>query len=381
MEEFRLMVNDCIRIGLQQNVSSMKRLSLISYHQLSRYQMYGNYKLTAISKAAGILKARKKSIQRGYPTKNPYMVRPMLIGYRGFKIVDGVLRIPAGGAEYFNITLNNHIKQVLSDKSLKVRSFTITPTSLSLTISKEVEQYTPNTIIGVDRNLANMSAGNKMEIVQYDVSTAVEIADNSRSVMRAFRRNDARVQGLLKSRHGKRRRNRVNQLLHHVSKAIVRQAKEQKAAIALEDITNIRDLYRRSNGLSRNTRAKMNSWPFHELERQISYKAAWEGVPVIKLTKNETRGTSKLCYQCGERLQGSKKGDNFHRRDLWCDHCKKWFNRDIVGVMNISYRGWLRFDHPQGAADEAMVQEPGSVTPVILKVDAAKLSHYQRKKT
>jgi IS605 OrfB family transposase len=195
-----------------------------------------------------------------------------------------------------------------------------------------------------------VSAGS---VVQYDVSKAVAIADNSRSVMRAFRRNDARIQHVLKARHGRRRRDRINQLLHHVSKTIVKQAKEQKAAIAMEDIIYIRRLYRHGNGQSRDNRAKMNSWPFHELKRQIEYKAAWEGVPVIKLTKGETRGTSKHCYQCGERLQGSK--DKFHRRDLWCNRCKRWFNRDIVGAMNISYRGWLRFDHPQGAAGEAMV--------------------------
>jgi hypothetical protein len=28
----------------------------------------------------------------------------------------------------------------------------------------------------------------------------------------------------------------------------------------------------------------MNSWPFHELKRQVEYKAAWEGVPVITLS-------------------------------------------------------------------------------------------------
>jgi transposase len=28
----------------------------------------------------------------------------------------------------------------------------------------------------------------------------------------------------------------------------------------------------------------MNSWPFGEFKRQVEYKAAWEGVPVITLT-------------------------------------------------------------------------------------------------
>jgi IS605 OrfB family transposase len=32
----------------------------------------------------------------------------------------------------------------------------------------------------------------------------------------------------------------------------------------------------------------MNSWPFHELKRQVEYKAAWEGVPVVTLSTKET---------------------------------------------------------------------------------------------
>jgi putative transposase len=381
IETFRQMVNDCIRMGLENNTTSMKRLSMLSYPQLARYQTYSNYKLTAISKAAGILKARKKSIQRGYPTKDPYMTRPILVGYLRFRIRDGTLKIPVTASgmghdtSYFDISLNSRVKAILADRPLKVRSFTVTSDGLSLAISKEVAEYVPSTAIGVDRNLANVRAGNTNAVVQYDVSKTVAIADNNRSVNRAFRRNDARVGRNLTGLHGKRRHNRVNQLLHLVSKSIVKQAKDQKAAIALEDIIRIRNLYRRGNGQSHDNRAKMNSWPFHELKRQIEYKAAWEGVPIIKLTKGETRGTSKLCYQCGERLQGSRKGDKFHRRDLWCKHCKRWFNRDVVGAMNISYKALLRFGSAQGAAGEAMVKEPGSGTPAILLVDAAKLSH------
>lgn len=146
METFKRMVNDCIRIGLQNNASSLKRLSVLSYSQLSHYQIYGNYKLTAISKAAGILKARKKSIRRGFPTKDPHMLKPLLVGYLGFKVIDGILRIPitASGSgrntDYYEIPLNNHVKTVLSDRSLKVHSFSINADGvLSLTVSNEVE--------------------------------------------------------------------------------------------------------------------------------------------------------------------------------------------------------------------------------------------------
>jgi putative transposase len=337
--------------------------------------------------AAGILKSRKKSIKRGNKPKDPHVWKPVLKGYFGFKILDGVLKIPtiASGSghdtSFFDIPLNEHVSSTLKrNPELRVRSFTISAKGLlSLSLSKDVETYIPNSVIGIDRNLTNVSAGNRKSVIQYDLSMAVDIAENSRSINRAFKRNDARVGRLVKGKNGKRQRNRINQLLHGVSKSIVNHAKDQNAAIVFEDITHIRNLYRRGNGQSRDIRAKMNSWSFYELKRQIEYKAVWEGVPIIKLTKGETKGTSKLCYQGGERLQDSKERHN--RRKLWCNSCRRWLDRDIVAVMNISYRGWSQFDHPKGAAGEAMVKEPGLTLPAILLVDAAKLSHYRKPKT
>jgi putative transposase len=100
------MVNDCIRIGLENNVSTVKKLSLLSYKQLAKYNIYANYKLCAISRAAGILAARKKSIRRGFSVKKPYSLKPMLIGYRHFKIDNNkLIRIPLGNKQYFDIPL------------------------------------------------------------------------------------------------------------------------------------------------------------------------------------------------------------------------------------------------------------------------------------
>ena len=70
------MVNDSIRIGLTNDTSSLRGLSLLAYNQLARYDSPSYYKLCAISRAAGILAARKKSIRRGYASKTPYSVKP-----------------------------------------------------------------------------------------------------------------------------------------------------------------------------------------------------------------------------------------------------------------------------------------------------------------
>jgi len=64
LEEFRNMVNDCIRIGLAENVSSLFALTKKAYHQLARYDVPTKYRLTAMSKATGILKNYRKILRK-----------------------------------------------------------------------------------------------------------------------------------------------------------------------------------------------------------------------------------------------------------------------------------------------------------------------------
>lgn len=84
---------------------------------------------------------------------------------------------------------------------------------------------------------SNLTVGNRQNIVQYDLSKVIDIAENTRSIVRSFKRNDARVRRKIAVKYGHRRHNRINQLMHHVSKAVVERAKENKSAIAFENIT------------------------------------------------------------------------------------------------------------------------------------------------
>jgi hypothetical protein len=122
------------------------------YPVLDRYDIISYYKIQAISKAAGILTARKKSIRRGYATKDPHMRKQCLPSSYGFKILGGSLKVPLGDREYSDIPLNNYFKDILSDPILRVRSFTLTVDMLSICISKEVEKIESTTTVGIDRN-------------------------------------------------------------------------------------------------------------------------------------------------------------------------------------------------------------------------------------
>ncbi len=116
----------------------------------------------------------------------------------------------------------------------------------------------------------------------------------------------------------------------------------------------------------------MNVWSFGEAQRQLEYKSRWVGLPVIPLSKTETKGTSVTCPQCGERLQEDKKV----RRKLWCRKCHVVMERDVVAAINLSRRGRLRFDRsraPHGLQGRAVEAMKGNPTPtVILRVDALK---------
>ena len=383
MENFKDIVNDCIRIGLEANFTSMKGLCSFSYGQLrKRHQsdiLPSYYYLTAISKAAGILASRKKSIKRGIPTKEPYLKKPLLVSCYRFKITkEGTLRFSLGRNRTINIPLNKHTLRLISTSDeIEVRSFTVTSESLSLSVRKEVTNYIPNSFYGIDRNASNLTYGDSKHTIQFSLKKVESIARTTRQIVRSFKRNDFRIRKNLFGRYGKRRSERVKHIVHHVSKTVVLDARERLAAIVFEDIKGLRNLYRKGNFQGKNFRARMNSVPWYEIKRQIEYKAAWEGVPVIQLTKGETRGTSKICPACGERLQ-EDRFSKVHNRELWCGKCGKWRDRDVVAVMNISHKGWLRFRQSKGEAGEAMVQEPNEKTMVILKVDASKLSQHSR---
>src|SRR5438093_10532721 len=94
VELFRRMVNDSLRIGVANDVSSLRKLSLLSYNQLAQYDSPSYYKLCAISRAEGILAARKKSVRRGFSPRTPYAVRKQLVSCYGFKIENGLSEIP-----------------------------------------------------------------------------------------------------------------------------------------------------------------------------------------------------------------------------------------------------------------------------------------------
>jgi putative transposase len=378
LETFRHMVNHCIRIGLQNDACTLKRLSVLSYHELVQYDIPSYYKLCAISRAAGILSNRKQSLKRGVNTRKPYLKKPILTSCYGFKLEGNVLKIPLGDRQYFEIPLNRHTRETLcnhkSNSTFKINSFVLISDHISISYSKDVSEIECKSTAGIDRNLRNVTVGDCNQVIQYNISKAAKIAESTKSIASSFKRNDHRIRKMLYSKYGTRRKNRVNQILHKVSKDVVQNAVQNKHALVFEDIRHIRKLYQKGNWQGKKYRGTMNGWSFSEIKRQIDYKARWNGIPIIQLSKKDTRGTSTLCPRCGKRLQdkGAWNG-SIHKRDLWCEFCQRWQDRDVIAVMNQSLRGLSRLGSSKGDADEVMKGNMENFQPLILRVDASKL--------
>ncbi len=166
-----------------------------------------------------------------------------------------------------------------------------------------------------------------------------------------MRRNDVRIRREITSKYGRKQREKVKQVLHQASKQIVQQAKQKQFGIVMEELTGIRKLHRRGNGQGRWIRGRMNSWSYAELQRQIEYKARWEGLPV---TYVHPYGTSAKCSICGSRMARIPE----ENRQLKCPTCGVTVDRDLNAARNILARG-VRFA-PIALPVEAMVQEPAA---------------------
>jgi len=366
LEAFRCMVNYCVHVGLERNITSRFSLSNEVYRELHN-GLHTWYILSAVGKATGILRNYRKAKRKNPNVKTPYVRKAFFsIGNQAYKIVDGKLRLPTRPRQYVFIPLNEHTLEVLSDPSLKFGSVTLTASTVSISFSKETVQIEPTGHMGVDRNLDNITTCNtKGEIKRYNLEEATRIKSTYRAVKSHFKRNDVRVMRRIFGKYGRRQRHRVNQILHRVSKKIVEDAEKNGHIIVMENLKGIRKLYRKGNGQGRNYRAKLNSWSPYESQRQIEYKAKWVGVPKVYVN---AWGTSSTCAICGSRM---RENPNAHR-SLQCEN-NHILDRDVNAAMNIMARG-VRFAPINGSPSEAMVpvkrwtvdgEKPNLVSPTL----------------
>ncbi|MDA4113989.1 MAG: transposase [Thaumarchaeota archaeon] len=341
-EDFRLMCNDAIRIAIEQKPKSRFRLIKEAYPRLKEYGLHTHYILSSCEVAFAAYRNKDRK-------SDPYVRRVFLkVTSQSYRLDHLILRIPIRPRSYIYLTLqaSDYHLSLIDDPTLKRGSVTITEQTASLAFSREVTVGEPLGSIGIDVNERNVTTSDTLgQTSVHDTSLVAEIKARYRTVRAKIgekTKQDRRVSQKLYAKYGKREKNRTVQVLHCISKEIVERAKENHLGIVMEKLKGIRRLYRKGNGQGAPYRGRMNSWTFHEIQRQIEYKAGWEGIPVTYVSP---RYTSRNCSNCGT-------SQKFEGRTAICPSCGKTEDRDANASRNIMMAALTHAAQPPGGSGE-----------------------------
>jgi len=330
------MVNACLRAARLHDARSQKALHALVYAQLSReYRGLSSYVVCAMRDALAILKAHRRRLKRRPNAAFPWVRRLFLkVDPSRFHLdpETGGVRLSIGNGSWvaFPVALSDwHRAQLASGK---VGQAVLREDRLVVTLTRRAPRpYVPRAVLALDTNegsldgaLAGADGASLVTIPLGDVRAVQARHFERRRRLARKKAHDRRVKRRLLGREGARESNRVRSRLHLVSNAVVRAAKEQQAAIALEDLTGIRRFF--SPRLNR----RLSAWPHRELHRQVAYKALAAGVPLVHV---DPRNTSKTCPRC-DAIPKRRAGEAV----FVCARCGWSLDRQLNAGLNILNR-------------------------------------------
>jgi IS605 OrfB family transposase len=364
LETFRMMVNDAIRIALQESIRGRLKLRDRIYREFrQRYGIVSCYPYSVAEVTWSIVKKHRRWQRR------PFAKRAMLkMDAASYSIIDGVLNLPNRKGQRLLIPLGygDFQRNPLTDKTLKRGSVTMTESKVIVAFSKESEAVEPTGKVGYDLNQnslvgADGSKNDLSEVARLHTEYGVR-----RSEFYAKYSGDRRLKKKFAST--RRERERAKQFLHRVAKEVIERATERKQAIILERLKGIRYAHRRGNGKGRGSRRRIALWPFRQLQGYIEYKAMWAGLPVEYVNASTT---SQICSNCAFVNKKLK----LTQREWRCPQCGCQLDRDLNAAANIERRGkipCLGEVRPGARGIDEAVKGNGMTTP-ILRAEVPKL--------
>ena len=363
LETFRTMVNDAIRICLDENIRGRLALRNRIYREFQeRYNVVCCYPYSVAEVAWSL--ARKHRRWNRKPFARRLMMKMDAFNY---SLHFSILSLPYKKDERILIPLayGEYQRSFLMDTSLIRGSVSLSESCVIISFTKQVPLTTPKRRVGVDLNekSAVLSDGTKL-----DLSEIARLHTQYRVRRRDFYRAHAHDDRLKKKYSGSsKERERVKQALHAAAKQVVERARDGGQAIVLERLKGIRYTHAKGNREPKNKRRSIAQWPFRVLQTYIVYNAAWAGVQVEFVNAVRTSQTCHRCHYVNTKLMLTE-------REWQCPSCDATLDRDLNAAINIERRGKIAClgEVRPGAqgTNEAVKGIPTS--PVFLRADARK---------
>lgn len=368
LSTFRNMVNDAIRICLDENINGRLNLRNRIYREFQeRYGVVSCLPYSVAEVSWSIVKKHRRWHRR------PYAKRLMFkMDSANFSLNYSILSLPfkkGQGRVLVPLQYGDYQRSFLMGQRLKRGSVTMTESSVVIAFSKDQPMIEPSRKVGYDLNEKSVVGSDGTTHDLSEVARLHTLYGIGRS--RFFRKhpNDRRLKKKFAS--SRREKKRVRQALHDVSTKIVKKAHAHNESIVLERLKGIRYAHRRGNGEGPAKRRRIALWPFRRLQSYIEYKAKWAGVPVEYVSPSYTSKTCSVCGFINRKLKVSERA--------WrCPGCGATLDRDLNAAVNIERRGKIRCLHSAQAGargiDEA-VKRNETTPALILRAEAPKSSN------
>jgi IS605 OrfB family transposase len=183
----------------------------------------------------------------------------------------------------------------------------------------------PTGFLGVDIGIINLAADSDGD--SYSGATVQRVRERRlKHRQRLQQANTRRARWRLRkiARKEARFQKDVN---HRISKALVQKAYTTRKALAVEELSHIRQRVT----VRREQRRVRHSWAFRQLRTFLSYKAAHAGVLLVAV---DPRNTSRTCSVCGH----CEKGNRPSQARFCCRSCGHTSAADTNAAVNIAFR-------------------------------------------
>ena len=195
---------------------------------------------------------------------------------------------------------------------------------LHITQSKDAPDVTPaEDAIGIDLGICNVATDSTGE--QF---TGAQVREKrSRFVARraALQRVGTKSAKRRLQKMSGREHRYMKAINHTISKTLVHKAVVSRKALALEDLTGIREQIT----VQREHRYERHSWAFFQLRLFLMYKAAWAGIEVRLV---DPAYTSQTCSRCGYCTPANRHS----QASFLCQQCGFCCHADYNAAVNLS---------------------------------------------
>ncbi len=324
--------NQILEVAKRENCRNATKLHHLTYYTVRLTTgLKANHVCQAIRRVVGNMKAVKQ-VHKFRPTSISLDAR--VFTYREFDQHVGITLMSK--KVWLPLSIGNYQLALLRGQ---------TPTSATLVkrrsgdyyIQIAVELDTPPTgktpkVVGVDlgrRDIATTSTNKAWNGSQLQATR--DRYSRVRASLQSKRTRGSRR--LLKRLSGKEARFQKN-INHSISRQLVDEAKSLGAALAFEELTDIRKSLN-AKPRSKTERRRTNNWAFYQLRMFVTYKAVLAGVPVVFVPPAYTSQTCSRCHRVHP-----EKGKSYRSGKVFkCGHCGLEADADWNAANNIATLG------------------------------------------